>query len=1057
MRARLAAIRTVPEMMVYMALNRLTAGAAAPLLKGASPITKALVGTAAATIANEASSTGLGAANALLEKGKIDTSDIAPSWERFTQSLLFGLHGGIESTVENQMAAKASNQILDGTHKGLAQLVATAQDPEATPQQRAAALAQARAMRVGAVQFLTENGTPPTGLGERYAKIYSDYQDAAGRLQTARDNGDLAGVAAEKENLGRLGQDLHWASREMAYSVPEAARRALGRVVDPSNDAQGNDALFAQNPVANFAHAEIGRTLRDAYLSPEQEARVAKVLDALKVPESSRQAAQMVVDQHVGRAAMRDVEEVARGGQIDGAKAQRLGDLGLLHADADGRPSAVDDTKPLLSKQLQRGIDKAPARFRYMQTPGNPGDLLNNLVEGGQKRFAMAAAQTPETPGNAPGATPAGGGASHHVEVDYEPKAGGERAKTVIPVNAPDEAGALAKAKAQAEQSGNKVHGVRVVQGGERSEGGGQKSEGTAAQAPREAQNEAPAKSGGGEAQRKATPEEVGQARVATANVWRAYMEDLGKLGITAIMATDEGGPMSLHGGVLRFNAEQMAEAYRLRRDKAMTPEQVAEEVMKHELLHGAAVKVVSTANAEEIFRSAPKGMARAARKIYGAKNWDAQSDFQRGHEILRMVLEGKYKGTLTEQVYKALKNVADYLRAKAEGLGEKSVLSKAVADVDALLKKHQIDVSKSRTGGEDNLDMTPAEPVNRTPAVPEAAARSDEQSSGSGGDGVQGEPAPGVGILPHETNPAPEASPESERPAQRTRRSAPDGGYTEHPLVKAILDAGGLMSRSTAIDKWGRQKYEANKGLWDDAPYFADPRHNKVYQPNGLTPDEMAQHLVNRGLLPDHGNEHDLWRELDKASKSSKRIERQEREQSKEVADYEAKARKFERAAFQAKKGEKPINVSDLNVGDEVKVGTETMKVTHIDPDSYEVTMEDGSKFGVQHVEDGKVIYGEVTKEAERLHTGRVGDEGDFKLDTQTEEGIKAEKAEQTRRAKIKAGLERRLTGDAGDLTADMFGEGETPLFNKRRDTLGAGIVDENGLHPLAKPVLSD
>jgi GNAT superfamily N-acetyltransferase len=56
--------------------------------------------------------------------------------------------------------------------------------------------------------------------------------------------------------------------------------------------------------------------------------------------------------------------------------------------------------------------------------------------------------------------------------------------------------------------------------------------------------------------------------------------------------------------------------------------------------------------------------------------------------------------------------------------------------------------------------------------------------------------------------------------------------------------------------------------------------------------------------------------------------------------------------------------------------------------------------------------------------------------LETQTPESIEAEKAARETRDKIAEKQARPLTGSAGDLTADMFGEGETPLFNERRDT---------------------
>lgn len=55
--------------------------------------------------------------------------------------------------------------------------------------------------------------------------------------------------------------------------------------------------------------------------------------------------------------------------------------------------------------------------------------------------------------------------------------------------------------------------------------------------------------------------------------------------------------------------------------------------------------------------------------------------------------------------------------------------------------------------------------------------------------------------------------------------------------------------------------------------------------------------------------------------------------------------------------------------------------------------------------------------------------------LETQTPESIKAEKSADARKAEMEKGIAKPLKGTAGDTTADIFGEGETPLFNERRD----------------------
>jgi hypothetical protein len=60
---------------------------------------------------------------------------------------------------------------------------------------------------------------------------------------------------------------------------------------------------------------------------------------------------------------------------------------------------------------------------------------------------------------------------------------------------------------------------------------------------------------------------------------------------------------------------------------------------------------------------------------------------------------------------------------------------------------------------------------------------------------------------------------------------------------------------------------------------------------------------------------------------------------------------------------------------------------------------------------------------------------DGGFSLETQTDEEMKAEEAVRKRRADMDARRAQPLTGSTGDLTADMFGGGETPLFDEVRN----------------------
>jgi len=65
------------------------------------------------------------------------------------------------------------------------------------------------------------------------------------------------------------------------------------------------------------------------------------------------------------------------------------------------------------------------------------------------------------------------------------------------------------------------------------------------------------------------------------------------------------------------------------------------------------------------------------------------------------------------------------------------------------------------------------------------------------------------------------------------------------------------------------------------------------------------------------------------------------------------------------------------------------------------------------------------------------VGESGGFALESVTQDQLDQEAQAQRQRDQIAERQAQRLTGDAGDLTADMFGDGRSPLFDERRDDL--------------------
>lgn len=179
--------------------------------------------------------------------------------------------------------------------------------------------------------------------------------------------------------------------------------------------------------------------------------------------------------------------------------------------------------------------------------------------------------------------------------------------------------------------------------------------------------------------------------------------------------------------------------------------------------------------------------------------------------------------------------------------------------------------------------------------------------------------------------------------------RGPADPHFSNNALVQAIGNEGGIMSKSTARDKFGADKWERTNGEWDDAPKLAHPSHNQIYSASGQTPDEMAKSLSDpKSGSGFEGDANDLWRAIDQASQSSDRMRKQEAAQNRNIAAAEKQAETFDK------------DVHNPKSGDVVTVNDQKLKVIDVDEDGV-VTLEDHSKYGIQTAKDGEVIYGQL------------------------------------------------------------------------------------------------
>jgi len=163
------------------------------------------------------------------------------------------------------------------------------------------------------------------------------------------------------------------------------------------------------------------------------------------------------------------------------------------------------------------------------------------------------------------------------------------------------------------------------------------------------------------------------------------------------------------------------------------------------------------------------------------------------------------------------------------------------------------------------------------------------------------------------------------------------------------------MLSKSAARRKWGKDKFKLNASLWDDSVKLSKPHHGMaIYSPAGSGPDVIADAAYRAGQLSEP-SVNLLWQEIQKASKARgatfERIARDQRimdDQIKMLEDWQETT----------KQGKVPVVVNTLSVGDLLEAGGEQLKVTAVDPDTGQVTVQGGKRFGKQLLEDDQTIH---------------------------------------------------------------------------------------------------
>ena len=423
-------------------------------------------------------------------------------------------------------------------------------------------------------------------------------------------------------------------------------------------------------------------------------------------------------------------------------------------------------------------------------------------------------------------------------------------------------------------------------------------------------------------------------------------------LGVHSVRYGDTRGTSGVEmgeDGILRIAPSKLAQTLDIMADNqarhaklTSNPEDAFLQTLAHEGVHAAdfAVARAKHQTIEDRYNglpaaAMPKGWEAAGAKAYGESNWQGLQDWQKKAEFVRQVVEKKWTGRISEQLYSFIKEAIDFLKGVA---GFKNVDPRFQAHVEEI---------------EQHIKESGAQPIKADPfqrpsklAVENQAKRmrayeKTAQANPDKADAVeryhnasrQLAEMQRLRALPLQEGETPRTFEMPEAPT-----GAPDA-------LDHIREQGGMMSKGTASERPNFSKYA---GDYDGAPTLRGYYHHAVFR-GDMAPDRMAQVLHENHGIGD-GSPDGMWKAIDQAVDLRRKVSAQR--QAEAVEQHQAA--RFDKDAVDpatAKKGATPINVESLQAGDKVKIGDQELTVLHVDTDSREVTLEDHSKYGVQKV----------------------------------------------------------------------------------------------------------
>lgn len=183
--------------------------------------------------------------------------------------------------------------------------------------------------------------------------------------------------------------------------------------------------------------------------------------------------------------------------------------------------------------------------------------------------------------------------------------------------------------------------------------------------------------------------------------------------------------------------------------------------------------------------------------------------------------------------------------------------------------------------------------------------------------------------------------------------------------LLDFVADSFRVMSKTEARKVRGEDWWKENKSLYDAIPEggLGLPIHHTQAIFGGRNmPDQVANAAFEAGLIREPTADA-LWDGIKSASEARKGIKKNA---EKEAVAAKAQVEEQQDWMKATGKGEIRAHAEELSVGDVLDVDGERVEVTERDPETGELTLKDGRRFGTQRLEDGGSIMVEKWMQAE-------------------------------------------------------------------------------------------